>query len=46
MIVDGLWFQNPDGTEKKSSRYEKFNELYSGVKPNLPLAKKTIHLRG
>ncbi|AKB53897.1 MULTISPECIES: class I SAM-dependent methyltransferase [Methanosarcina] len=39
MIVDGLWFQNPDGTEKKSSRYEKFNELYSGVKPNLPLAK-------
>jgi len=39
MIVDGLWFQNPDGTEKKSSRYEKFNELYSDVKPNLPLAK-------
>ena len=39
MIIDGLWFQNPDGTEKESSRNDRFNELYSGVKPNLPLAK-------
>lgn len=40
MIVDGLWFQNPDGTEKKSSRYERFDELYGDVKPNLPFAKE------
>ncbi|MDI9395127.1 MAG: methyltransferase domain-containing protein [Euryarchaeota archaeon] len=39
MIIDGLWFQNPDGTEKTSSRYAKFDELYADVKPNLPFAK-------
>lgn len=39
MIIDGLWFQNPDGTEKKNSRHDLFDELYADVKPNLPLAK-------
>lgn len=39
MMIDGLWFQNPDGTEKKSSRHDRFEELYADVKPNLPLAK-------
>lgn len=39
MIIDGLWFQNPDGTEKNNSRHERFEELYADVKPNLPLVK-------
>jgi len=39
MIIDGMWFQNPDGTEKTSSRFARFEELYADVKPNLPLAK-------
>ncbi|AKB19775.1 class I SAM-dependent methyltransferase [Methanosarcina sp. WWM596] len=39
MIIDGLWFQNPDGTEKECSRFSRFDELYADVKPNLPLAK-------
>ncbi|MBP2132203.1 ubiquinone/menaquinone biosynthesis C-methylase UbiE [Methanomicrobium sp. W14] len=38
VIIDGSWFQNRDGTDKKS-RHTRFDEFYGDIKPNLPMAK-------
>lgn len=37
-IIDGSWFQNRDGTDRKS-RQAGFDEYYADIKPDLPMAK-------